>query len=676
MEKLTETMQRVKDSAPLREWCKSNLQPIGKSFECPACHSGAGPNKSPAFSITPDGKRWKCFSCGRGGDVYDLAGIVHGTEDRAEQARLVAEWAGAEGPHERRRETKPKPPLFEEGAKPKRGGFGYEEGRARHRALIEEARRQISHPEAVAYLQSRGITEQDAREWGLGYDARRRRIVIPWAGSDFYHVDRDVTGSHPHKYEKPRAEDVGPQPMWNPGALGARSFFVVEGALDAMAVQACGKQAVALGGIGARSLIEAMGRAKGAGVAVLMLDNDEAGRDAQARIAEEMEAAGLPHREARTDQLQAKDAGEAWARDRAGLASTLDAWARDAEAEGERREEERYAQALRALRVLDPTDVAARLYTMENAHDPIPTGLACIDRALGGGLPGRGLVTLGAVSSVGKTTLAVQIADALAAAGRGVLFVTVEQSAEEIVAKSLSRIMGGHARSNGSRIQASAQAIMSARERAAWAAGDAEKAEALLAACNEYDAMTHGEGGRQTLRIMEAAQQPTVADIRAAAEQIARHDGEAPVVFIDYLQLLAAEEGREKDSDKQITDRNVMALRQAARDLGTCVFVISSLNRASYSGSVSLDSFKESGAIEYGSDVLLGLQPANMERDLEGKSDQEARREARKAMRDFKADSRRACELVVLKNRNGGLPRYGAALTYDAICNRFTEPEK
>lgn len=666
MEKLTETMRRVKESAPLREWCESNLEPMGRSFVCPVCHSGTGPNATPAFSIQRDGEHWHCFSCGRSGDVYDLAGIVHGTEDKAEQVQTVAEWAGVEGasPSRSVARTQPKPN--------QRPTADHAEGRRRERRYIEEARGRIGDPVAVAYLQSRGIDLEAARAWGLGYDPRRRRIVIPWNGSDFYHVDRDVTGEHPHKYEKPRAEEVGPQPLWNPGALSSPAFFVVEGAFDALAVQACGHEAVALGGVGSRALVEAMGGTRACGVAVLMLDEDEAGRAAQARMAEEMGAAGIECSQP-SGSMGAKDAGEAYASDREALSSYLDAARARAEAKREERREEEYAQALSALRVLDPSDVAMRLYALDNARDPIPTGLAGIDRALGGGLPGRGLVTLGAVSSVGKTTLAVQIADTMAAAGRGVLFVTVEQSAEEIVAKSLSRLASMNARGGGGRMMASAQAVMSAGERERWAREDPEKARALLKACEEYDAMTHGEGGRQTLRIMEAARQPTVAEIRTAAEHIAAHDGEAPVVFIDYLQLLAAEEGREKDSDKQVTDRNVMALRQMARDLSTCVVVISSLNRASYSGSVSLDSFKESGAIEYGSDVLLGLQPANMERDLEGKGEQEARREARKAMREFKATDRRECELVVLKNRNGGLPRYGVTLTYEAICNRFVE---
>ena len=55
------------------------------------------------------------------------------------------------------------------------------------------------------------------------------------------------------------------------------------------------------------------------------------------------------------------------------------------------------------------------------------TGIAGLDKALDGGLH-AGLTVLGAVSSMGKTSLMLQMADTLAAAGRNVLFITIEMS--------------------------------------------------------------------------------------------------------------------------------------------------------------------------------------------------------------------------------------------------------
>lgn len=716
-EKLAEAMERVKDAAPLRQWCEQNLNPAGRSYECPNCHSGTGPNKTPAFTLGTGryANTWKCHSCQSHGDVFDLAGIVYGTEDRAEQLERVAAWAGVEGWHKDGGDTwrdwdnsavdrgealdwDSTAPVggtgkAEQVAAPAKEldlGGEYAEGRARHREYIQTARQSIGMLEAVEYLSSRGIDLETARAWGLGYDpnaggakdangnwCRRGRIVIPWAGSDYYHIDRSIAPDVAEaKYHKPKGAEVGPQPLWNPAALKAPAFFVVEGAIDALAVQSCGYEAVALGSTGDTDLAEALGAAKGAGMAILMLDNDEAGHKAQKELAETLGAAGITYTEAPTESMgamEAKDAGEAFATRPEPFKSWIGGLYAEAVKTAEENREAAYSAALAKLRVLDPVDVAGTIFTLENAREPIPTGLAGLDRALGGGLPSRGLVATGAVSSVGKTTLWVQIADNLAAGGRTVLFVTVEQSAEEIVAKSISRLISSTPRPNGGRMWASSQAVMSRAERDRWAVEDPDKLAALLAACEKYNGIVYREDGKRALHIMEAASQPTVADIRTAAEKIARHNGEAPVVIIDYLQLLAPETGHERDSDKQIVDRNVMALRQMARDMETCVSVISSLNRASYNGTVSLESFKESGAIEYGTDVLLGLQPRGIENELEDKGEQAAKREAKKLMKDFKANERRECEIMVLKNRNGRVWRDGVPLVYEAVSNLFLE---
>ena len=52
----------------------------------------------------------------------------------------------------------------------------------------------------------------------------------------------------------------------------------------------------------------------------------------------------------------------------------------------------------------------------------------------------------------------------------------------------------------------------------------------------------------------------------------------------------------------------MMELKRLSRDYKLPLIGISSFNRDSYTEAVSMKSFKESGAIEYSSDVLMGLQ--------------------------------------------------------------------
>ena len=83
-----------------------------------------------------------------------------------------------------------------------------------------------------------------------------------------------------------------------------------------------------------------------------------------------------------------------------------------------------------------------------------------------------------------------------------------------------------------------------------------------------------------------------------------------------------------------------MELKRISRDFKTPVIGISSFNRQNYREAVSMEAFKESGAIEYSSDVLIGLQLAGA------------------GMKDFdtetaKSREPRQIELKILKSRNG-----------------------
>lgn len=636
--------ETVKEAVSLKEYAESHLEHVGRGLVCPVCGSGKGKNKTPALSIRGD--KWKCFSCQSGGDVFDLAGVLTGSREKREQLEAVARWAGM---------TIEEPQTF--APRPKAQPIparDYTKGREKEAAYIAEAQAHVSDPSAVAYIRSRGFTEAEAQAFGLGYDPQRGRIVIPWKGSSYYHIDRTTDASaEGGKYLKPKADDVGAQPLYNPNALQAEAFFVVEGAIDALAVEACGFEAVALGGTATTKALEAMTTRGVEGVAVAMLDNDEKGKAAQAELLAALQAAGISCRACEIPDH--KDAGEWLEADRDGLRAFLSRVFGETVVEAEAERERAYTAALSRLRVIDPLDIAAKLYCEGVAVEPVSTGIAPLDDVLGGGLQ-AGLYVLGAVSSLGKTTLAAQIADYVAASGRGVLFTTIEQSAAEIVAKSLSRYVYQTTGAN-----MSTQEVMGIR-RDYWQGGEYD---ALRIACERYSAEV-----APRMRIFEGIRQPTVTDVEAVAQMMREHDGEPPCIFVDYLQLLAPHD--EHDTDKRATDRNIMALRQLARDLKTPVFAISSLNRSSYSEGVTMEAFKESGAIEYGSDCLLGLQPQGITEKLDSIGEKGQKRTANKALRQHRDGLERACEIVVLKNRNGRTPEAGIPLTFRPINSIFT----
>lgn len=668
---------RVKQALPLQDYCEARLERRGaNTYVCPACGSGTHGNRTAAFVVDTARNRFKCFSCGASGDLFDLIGIVEGIESRSAQLKYAAEYAGvmldetagkrgAVSPSKAISSTATAKVPRETGQEPQ---DGYDEGRERHRRFIEWARGNLGNPEAVAYLSSRGFDVAQARAMGMGYDPEHRRIVLPWRGCDYYHVDRSIDRDGDHKYDKPKAAEVGAQPLYNREVVrSGRPFFVVEGVLDALAVEAAGYEAVALAGVSYRPLLDAL-RGVSAARCVVMLDDDERGVETAGRLEAALDELGVEHIRYAYRAEGAKDPAD----EHAGHAADVAAWYDEALAtldeQSRNRAEKKHAAVLESLEVRDPAQVAAALFMGEcDDLEPIGTGLRELDDALGGGLPSCGLVVLGAMSSTGKTTLCVQVADYIAAHGRPVLFVTIEQSAAEIVAKSLSRMTSARTRRNGAPLMLSAQHIMSRRGRAEWE-GDGEKQAAFYRACEEYSAAV-----APRLRILETEAQPNVSRLETVMRAMEKHDGEAPVLFVDYLQILAPMNDR--DTDKRNMDANVTALRQLARDLCTCIVVVSTLNRSSYDGGISLDSYKESGAIEYGADVLMGLQPRGVDdvaNDARKKQEQRAA-EILSLQAEYRTAKEKHAEVVVLKNRNGGTPKRPAALDFDAMVNTFKD---
>jgi replicative DNA helicase len=158
-----------------------------------------------------------------------------------------------------------------------------------------------------------------------------------------------------------------------------------------------------------------------------------------------------------------------------------------------------------------------------------------------------------------------------------------------------------------------------------------------------------------------------VEEIRREVQKHISFTGNTPVVIIDYLQIIAPHDM--SATDKQNTDKAVLELKRLSRDKKIPVIAISSFNRENYTAPVNLASFKESGAIEYSSDVLLGLQLAGM--DELSQSDNK-RTETTKLIEAKKSADPRATQLKILKNRNG---KTGVSLYYDyyPLFNTFKE---
>ena len=259
------------------------------------------------------------------------------------------------------------------------------------------------------------------------------------------------------------------------------------------------------------------------------------------------------------------------------------------------------------------------------------TGFYQFDRLAGGLYPG--LYVIGAISSLGKTTFVQQLADNVAAAGKPVLFFSLEMSRLELASKSISRKTAQLDYAN---------AVSSLKIRAGVTSRLVEQAT---------EAYTKTVGDR--LQVIEGGFNTTVDSIADYARAyMLQHENTRPLIIVDYLQVL---QGAQKGTIRENIDYNVVELKRLARSLDVPVIVISSINRGNYLLPIDFESFKESGGIEYTADVVLGLQLACLdEAEVFTKNDIGKKiAEKREAIKTAKAANPRMIKLVCLKNRYG-----------------------
>lgn len=639
---------------PFKQRLPEYLERISKRersglWHCPLCGSGThrGNRSTGAFSVYNNNMNWHCFACGESGDLFSLIGLLEHLETFPQQLQFAAELFGI--PAENYPENHaPAPKSAHSPAPPK------SKPQADFHAYITDCMNHVS--ETDYWTKVRGFSPETVTRFQLGFDPQKQVVVIPYDSSHTYYMTRSIQGK---SFRKPKTLDAGEEPIYHKAALYQENVpcFVCESPIDAISVMSAGHfEAVAVGGTGARKLIHQLEMQKPLCPLILSFDTDDAGRKASESLAKELRRLEIPFTEAEYDvsvfaEHMRKDANDFFRSNRAAFAQQLEqnaeAVTRSAAADRseQRSTNETCTGAYRLAGFLDSIHGA-------QAKDAVATGFEMLDAQLDGGLF-SGLYILGAVSSLGKTTFLLQIADQIAAAGTDVLYFSLEMSANELIAKSISRqtylLCGGDVKKAKTVRGITTKSRYAGYSRDEWSLID----KAVLAYQLYSDKLYYYEG------IGDIG----VNEIRQKTEEHIRLTGRTPVVMIDYLQILAPYDMRA--SDKQNMDKAVLELKRLSRDCRLPVFVISSLNRESYgTGEIEMRAFKESGAIEYGSDVLMGLQIQGMDE----------KQDNQKKISEAKQHAIRNVEIKILKNRNG---QTGGkiGLRYHALFNCFEKDE-
>lgn len=528
------------------------------------------------------------------------------------------------------------------------------------------------------YLASRGISTETASKYWVGYDPQSKPygsekatswkgLIIPTGRSSYIIRNTDPTAPKKSRYGK-----VGEARLFNSKALKVATapIVITEGEIDALSILDVGGEAIGLGSTSnVGKLLEALKTTKPAQPLVIALDNDEEGRQASEELSSRLSELKLPFYMINL-YGEAKDANEALQRDRETLTALVLHLADRIREEEKRKLEEARKDYLRKETAyghlkgfLDGIE--------ESVNTPAtPTGFDLLDRdVLDGGLY-EGLYCVGAITSLGKTTLALQIADQIASrTDRRVLIFSLEMSEAELISKSISRLTLSEALRAGkdTKLAKTARGITDGERYKHYS----EEEHSLIVKALE----AYRDKYSTKISIYEGIGDIGVTQIRAEVERVTRLFGKAPIVLVDYLQILAPySEEYIKASDKQNTDKNVVELKRISRDFKTTIIGISSFNRDNYTAPVNLSSFKESGAIEYSSDVLIGLQLLGMDYE-EGETDKQRDKRIRDLRREQEAKGRagqaQTIQLKVLKNRYGC--KGDVVLSFYPMFNYFEE---
>ena len=248
---------------------------------------------------------------------------------------------------------------------------------------------------------------------------------------------------------------------------------------------------------------------------------------------------------------------------------------------------------------------------------PIPTGFTQLDELLGNGLQRSDMVVVAARPSLGKSTLAFNIARYAAEQDARVGIFSLEMSAEQIAV----RLLSGEANVDSHRLRIG---LLSDAEE-----GRILDAIGLLSELPIYIDDTPIQG---------------IIEMRGKSRRLQAEHG-LDLLIIDYLQLMSSASGR---SDNRVQEMGEFSrsLKGMARDLDIPVVACSQLSRAPEqrpSHRPILSDLRESGSIEQDADVVAFIY----------REDKYTSREEWERTRPTEQYPQNVAEINVAKHRNG-----------------------
>ncbi|MFO0973118.1 MAG: replicative DNA helicase [Phycisphaerae bacterium] len=272
----------------------------------------------------------------------------------------------------------------------------------------------------------------------------------------------------------------------------------------------------------------------------------------------------------------------------------------------------------------------------------VPTGFTELDD-LTGGLQNGDMVVVAARPSMGKTALALSMAEHCAAdEGLATVFFSMEMSKQQVAL----RLLSARGRVEGHKIR---RGMISAEEQAQLAVICGELCERPL--------------------YVDDSTNMTVMELRAKARRLWMMHG-VKIIFVDYMQLMA-DPRYARESRQQEISAISRGLKALARELNIPVVALAQLNRDPEKRNDNrprMSDLRESGAIEQDADVIILLHREEYYQTHRGRragGDGEAER----ADEAIDPEIRGKAELIIAKQRNG--PTDVVEVFFDRKLTRF-----
>lgn len=688
--------EEVKEKILLSEYTKGRylLKLSGKRLrfnKCPFC------NGSDCADIFKKGnyEQFDCKQCGRKGSIIDFYGYENDINSQTNEGKsqIVNKLCKAYGIDNNVNSQEPKIKASTELIQAQKNDIKvkkrYEDKRKTYdfTEVAEMLHKQLlDSPEGMKYFLDRGLTEDTIKRFKLGYEPKGMNEAF----KDYpeIHLYKDLAECYPYfipmfkdgvceyilprqcksilekklqdgelhktdkegnKREYPKTMNLKsvPTTIFNLNqAMKDDYIFITEGWCDALSIETLGFSAIALNSVtGVNSFIRKIQDIKDyqSKYYIVALDKDTSGAKARAELEQK-----LIDLKCKVKHLYPEGEGVKDVNDMLLVGADV---LNDAICNIFLNIEQEKQELLVKNSCFNYLEDTLKKFINNKDKKLLSTGYKKLDATLGGGLY-NSLYVIGGISGLGKTSIVLNVLENLAKENNDVMFISLEMSREELIAKSLSRFTRETVDKRFTPVDYPSQR-------------DIQNGNFDIEAPYFKAGLKNYSEASKNIFIQEANFNYNTEKIR---EDIINHKmlrGKAPILVVDYLQVLPCL--KDYGDDKKNIDFNITELKRISREYDIPVIVISSIGRQYYKKQIDFEAFKSSGNIEFTADVVIGLQYSFMA-DIGNKSDNEIVEKYKEA----KSQYPREVQTVILKNRNGSIGEY-TDFIYEPKYNYFKE---